>query len=1043
MLKQKKFWKRVFIWLLIIPIVLLSLMITIVYVKQQEIVQHFIVTANKDFKGKVEISNSHIAPFANFPYISVDLEDFEVYETKSAKEPIIRLNDLYLGFDFWTLVSGNFDISMIRLDDGFVHIYQDSAGEYNILKAFEAIEPIEDVEEEFHFSLDEINMNNVYVDKMNADSLKIEGILKSGEIGLSNEAEHLFMDLDLTSELSIIDRGDTSFLNNKPIVLKTKVDFNKQNEFIQLSESAVEIMNSSFNLEGALDVKDNFDLDLKIKGQKSDFSLLIALAPDDLIPLLSSFENRGEVFFEAQVKGAVGNGNFPKITADFGCENGFFKNNRTDKSIESLQFKGHFENEQNKGIESMKFYLSDFQASPSTGVFKADLNVFNFASPEIELKLNTNFELDYLAQFFNVEQLENLSGKVNLEMNFHDIIDLDNPEKSIEKLNESYYTELHVSNLRFKIPGYAESFENINIDAHMDGHKAILDKFHVDVGHSSIDIEGTISDLPALLHHTAIPVESNLKIWSDEINITELTSAKGDKVVNEVIKDMKLNLVFKSSAKDLTESPYLPIGEFFIKDFHADLSTYPHEFHDFHADILIDTNDLSIVDFSGMLDSTDFHFTGKVETYPMWFQERIEGDTKVEYDFTSKHFALKDIFSYQGENHVPEDYRNEEISNTKIHGHANLHFKDHQLISTDVWLTELAGKLKMHPLRFKDFSGRMHIEGEQLTLEKFGGSIGKSSFKTDLSYYFGSQSGKKENVLDFNSPYLDFNTLFSYESPTASDTETVEHDSVFSIFDIPFPNMRFHMDIGQMTYHSYRLTNINADLRTTKEHLLHLDTLNMNIAGGKINISGLFNGSDRSNIQFSPLMHLDKVDLDQLMVKFDNFGQDEIVSDNLHGIISGKLWGDIQLHADLVPMIDQSELHMDFNISNGALEEYAPLMALSGYFEDEALHKVIFDTLKNHVDIKNGEMTIPEMVINSNLGFLKVSGKQDMEYNMEYYISVPWKMVAKAGRKKLFGGKEVDPASIGEYDPDKNYRFVNLVITGDAEDYSVKMGKKK
>jgi hypothetical protein len=460
---------------------------------------------------------------------------------------------------------------------------------------------------------------------------------------------------------------------------------------------------------------------------------------------------------------------------------------------------------------------------------------------------------------------------------------------------------------------------------------------------------------------------------------------------------------------------------------------------------LIDTSALSVVDFSGMLDQTDFHFTGKVEAYPMWFADRLEGDTKIEYDLTSKHFGLEDIFSYQGENYVPEDYRHEELTNAKVHGDVKLHFKDHQLISTDISLTELSGKMKMHPLRFSNFKGRVHIEDEHLKLEEFGGALGKSSFETDLSYYFGSKKGKKEDFLEFTSPYLDFDKLFSYEELSSSKTEdaAAAHDSVFSIFDIPFPNMRYHMDIGQLKYHRYDIRNINSDLRTTKNHMLYIDTLMMDIADGHMDISGYFNGADREKIYFSPVIKMKNLDMDKLMVKFDNFGQDEVVSNNIHGRINGKLWGRVHMHADLVPIIDDSEIHMDFNITEGALEDYAPLEVLSGYFEDEALHKVIFDTLKNHVDMTNGEMTIPEMIINTNLGFVKISGKQDMDYNMEYYISVPWKMVAKAGRNKLFNNKDTDPESIGEFDPEKRYRFVNLIITGDAEDYSVKMGKKK
>ncbi len=1045
MLKRKKFWKRLILVLVVIPVLLLSIGITIVYLNQDKIVQHFITTANEDFKGEIKLEDSHIAPFSNFPYISIDLEGFEVFETKDSKVALVHLKDLYLGFDFWTLMSGAFDISMIRLNDGYIHVHEDENGSLDLLKAFEPTHPIEDVEEEFHFNLEEIDFSNLIVDKSNADSLTIEGVLNEGQIKLSNEPNDLFMGIDLQAEMSVIDKGDTTFLHNKLVHLETTMDYEKDNEIIKLSESYLEIMNSKFNLNGSVDLNNDLDLDLKFSGKKSDFGLLIALAPDDFIPLFNSFENRGDVYFNAEVKGPAANGHMPKITADFGCEDGFFKNNENNKTIESLNFAGHFENVQNEGLDSMKFVLSDFQAKPATGIFSADLSVKNFESPDIQLRLNTNFELDYLAEFFEVEDLEDLKGSVRLEMNFHDIIDLSNPEKSIERLNESYYTELHVNNLQFRIPGYNERFENINIDAHMDGHRALLDRFHVDVGHSSINIDGVISDLPALIHHTSIPVEALLNISSDEINITELTTARGDKIVNEVISDMEMKLLFKSSAKAISESPHLPIGEFFIDDFHADLSTYPHRFHDFHADIFIDTSALSIVDFSGMLDKTDFHFTGKVEAYPMWFAEKLEGDTKIEYDFTSEHFGLEDIFSYHGENYVPEDYRHEEITNAKVHGDVKLHFKDHQLTTTDVSLTELSGKMKMHPLRFSNFEGRVHVEDEHLSLEDFGGSIGKSSFKTDLSYYFGSKKGTKEDFLEFRSPYLDFDKLFSFEERSSSSAEeaAVVHDSVFSIFDIPFPNMRYHADIGEMRYHKYNIKNINSDLRTTKDHMLYVDTLMMDIADGHMDISGYFNGSDRDLIYFSPLIKMNDVDMDKLMVKFDNFGQDEVVSDNVHGRVDGKIWGKIHMHADLIPIIDDSEIHMDFSIRDGALENYGPLEVLSGYFEDEALHKVIFDTLNNHIDMKNGEMTIPEMIINTNLGFVKVSGKQDMEMNMEYYISVPWNMVAKAGRNKLFKNKDTDPESIGEFDPEKRYRFVNLIITGDAEDYSVRMGKKK
>jgi hypothetical protein len=226
--------------------------------------------------------------------------------------------------------------------------------------------------------------------------------------------------------------------------------------------------------------------------------------------------------------------------------------------------------------------------------------------------------------------------------------------------------------------------------------------------------------------------------------------------------------------------------------------------------------------------------------------------------------------------------------------------------------------------------------------------------------------------------------------------------------------------------------------------MLYVDTLRMYLAGGSMAMNGYFNGSDRNDIYFYPTIQLDKIDLDKLMLKFDNFGQDEVVSDNLHGRMSGKLSGKIHMHADLVPMIDKSEIMIDFDVIGGSIENYGPLKALSGYFEDDKLHKVLFDTLQNQLVMKNGEMVIPNMVINTNLGFVEISGKQDMNMNMEYYLKVPLKMVTSAGANKLFGKrKESDPDELYAYDPNKKYRYVNIKVTGNAEDYKISLGKNK
>ena len=193
---------------------------------------------------------------------------------------------------------------------------------------------------------------------------------------------------------------------------------------------------------------------------------------------------------------------------------------------------------------------------------------------------------------------------------------------------------------------------------------------------------------------------------------------------------------------------------------------------------------------------------------------------------------------------------------------------------------------------------------------------------------------------------------------------------------------------------------------------------------------------------------LDTIRLDQMLYRFDNFGQDYILSNNLSGRLSGSVFGKLQVHADMVPQIENSEFFMKMEITDGELKNYKPLNAISDYFRDKNLNRIRFDTLSNQILISKGMINIPNMTINSSIGFMDITGSQDMDNNMEYYFRIPLKMVTKAARQKLFGKKGAisDSTQIDaiQYKSDtKKTWYLNLKLEGNADDYSVSLGKKK
>ena len=1050
-LKRKKFWKRFVLFALISPVVLFFSVLLIVYVKQDAIVKSLIETANKDFKGAIRIKGSHIAPFADFPYISIDIEGLEIFEEDDfdSKKRILQINETYIGFDISGLMTGKYDVKTIRLTDGDIRLVRHLDGSFNIVKAFETGLPPEKVKEEFHLDLKSIKLDKIDISKYNeSNGMMVDAYITKTTTSFKTTNKHLSIGLDSKFELSLIKNGDTTFIKHKHFEVDTKLDLDELTQVLSITETEVLLEGASFQFGGKVDFKDEANVDLHFKGNNQNFDLYLAMLPKDLSESLKEFDNQGKIFFDARIKGKTMNGQQPQINAKFGCKNGYFNNLESKKKLEKIGFKGSFTNGSKRDLSTMRFELENFSAKPEAGTFKGKLSVENFDSPTIDMNLISDFELDFLAKFLNTKELKGLSGRVILTLNFHDIIDLNNPEKSIERLNESYYSKLEIRKLKFKTPRYHLPLENLDLQATMIGNRANIEQFNMKIGKSDLNITGSVSDLIAIIHHSSDLVSTDLKIKSKFLDIKELTSGdKNAKPFDEQIKNLSLSLKFLSSAKAISESKTLPLGEFFIEDLHAKMKHYPHELKNFHADLFVDENDFRLMDFSGMIDNSDFHFSGRLDNYNIWFDEKIKGDTRVEFDLTSKLLQFDNVFTYGGDRFVPEDYRHEEINNLKLHGVTALHF-DGALKSTDFQLEQFEGKMKIHPLKFEQFKGRVHLENEFLSVDQFKGKMGHSNFSLDMNYNLSKTKSSKSNFIHLSGNRLDVDELMNYQSPPVkegSGTPKVNHDEVFSIYDFDFPIIHITTDIGELNYHQYNLQHLKADIQSEGQHVVHIKKLAFDAAGGYMDIAGYLSGKDKKHIYFKPDIKVKSVDLDKLMVKFDNFGQDHLVSENLHGKFSGRITGKIHLHADFDPIINDSEIIIDMLVLNGRLENYGPILALSDYFEDNKLKSVEFDTLKNTLTIKKSVIEIPTMNINSSLGFIEINGKQKIsdKMDMDYLIGIPWETVTKAASKKLFKRSKTDESSAEEIQyRGENNKLVYVQMSGDLENYKIKLAKK-
>lgn len=1126
----------------------LTIIIATIYYKKDTIIEAVLTYANADFKGYIQFKDANIAAFKTFPYVSVKLNDFKLYETKVIDTaPIIQIEKLYVGFNIWHLAKQDFRIKKMIFENGHINIVQYINNELNIAKAFES-NTVTTADTPTHFSLElsSVSFKNMAIRKTNlATSITVEAAIANAKTSLKKNKDSIALHADAGFVLNVTKNEKPTYIYHKHFELFTDLTFNKHSHIINFKKSSILLEGAEFGFAGNIDVDNEMDVDLNIYGNKPNFDLLIAFAPEELIPVLKGYDNRGQVFFKATVKGKTINNNTPAIEANFGCNNGFIKNKEANKILDDLGFTCSFTNGKNRNAATSVFTLKDFGARPEAGKFKADLTVKNFISPDINMQLDADFDLQFLTQFFKLKNLSNLTGKVLLSMKFHDIIDLQQPEKALEKFNQAYFTKLQIQNLNFQSNQFHLPFNDVNVDATVTGENLTIHNCSFLLGKSDLKLNGKITNIPAVIHQLPQMINADLAIQSNKIDLEELIPKQPQKKwVNEVLSNLQFNLKINSKANTLLTSKSLPVGNYYLTNISAQLKNYNHAINGLNGICYITENDILVKQLNGKIDKSDFHFTGKINNYNLWLLKDKIGTTYANFDLTSKEIHFKDLFVYKGTNYMPADYRNEDLKDLTCKGKIKLTY-NHSLQSTDFYLSELSGLLKLHPLRVHHFNGNIHVEKDILTVKSFSGYLGKNDFNIYGYYYLsdslqkhainlqskhinvseilnvslpGSQTNQSKSNANSNNPIIlpninvnatvndlvynqyqfsnittklavennvvqvntlkgnigstDFNISATYHANNKTkinelsiqanninlnefikeaivdSNETKNHDAGYNVFKEPFPNMILKLKVKQFAFKKYQLSNIAGNINIKENHYINTDKLQFITAGGLVEIKGYVNASNPQQIYLNPYLKFQRVDLDKLLIKLDNFGQDMLVSDNVHGLLTGKIKGIIKLHTDFTPILNKADLQMDFKLENGRLDKFAPMQALSAYFGNKNLNRIRFDTLENRFHFKNGELSFPNMSINSSLGYIELSGTQHIDRNMDYYIRVPLKLVGNAAFNKLFKRKPTDISPDQEdeliiKDPNRRTRFINVRIVGKPDDYKISLQKNK
>jgi uncharacterized protein involved in outer membrane biogenesis len=1074
----KKWILRPLIIVLVSLVLLIGIGVIILYTEHDRIVNVALDKLNKQFHGELVIETTSISLFKHFPSVGVALHDATLYSDKTKSgTPIFKVEKLYVGLSISDLINKKYEVRKISLHNGVVNLVKEVNGDFNILEAFNIHSDTTAASEDsthYNIDLEKISFTGLDLSYFDlASGQRYRAKIADLQSHFEEDSARMAILLDSNMELDWTSPKDTTLFRHKKLTIDIDANYEFATSLLHIPSGSLKLDEATFAITGSANVAKESVLDLRIQGDKPDLTLVTAFLPADVKQQLAPFKYDGRIYFDALVRGRVSATETPLIEVDFGCENAWFLNTAANEKLDKLGFKGYYFNGSSHALNTSELHITNVNARPGKGVFKGNFVMRDFTKPQIVMQLNSELELKFIGEFFGIANIKQTTGKIKLDMDFNELLDLKIPESALSKLREGVQSKLIVEDLSFHIPGHPVPLEHVNIHAEMRDGDIKLDSASLRIGKSDLRLRGELSDIQAFIRNRNKAVTLDLHARGNKILLKDVFAYDTAMHMTEEISNFVLGIELNTTVEQMLNPQPLPKGQFDLKILNATLKNYKHSFKDISAKLTVNDTLIQLNNLKGMVDKSDLQFTGLVNNYKLWFEDVKIGKSQITLDFKSQRFALDDILGHGTRKYVPRGYRHEEASDVVVRTKIDLRY-DTVFKFMKARLTNVTGVLKNHNFTMKDISGTIKYSTNRIfALDTLKGMIGNSDFNVTMRMINDADKTikKRTNAFYFKSNFLDVDELVSYNfapdttrrrgdstrrrttpkpatQAVAATADTSKHAKSYNIFTLPFAEFTASVDIGKIKYNKLWMKEVTARLRLTEDHLIHADTLAMRIAGGTIGMKGQVNGSDTSKLVLTSTIKVNQVDLEKFMLKLDHLGQDLVVNKNLKGVLSGEIVSEVRIHPNFVPIVNNSNAKLSVSIFNGSLVDFAPMQAMAGYFKDKNLKLVRFDTLTNELAFTNGTLNIPMMSINSSLGFIELSGKQSLDLSMEYYMKIPMKMVTSVGFKALFNKKQedvnLDQIDEIEYsDKDKKIRFVSVKVTGTPDDFKVSLGKNK
>jgi hypothetical protein len=541
----KKTLRRILFYTVLTISVLLIALVTAVFLFKDRIIHQFILEANKQLNTPVKIGKIDVSVFQQFPQLSIVLTDVYVEDSHPGEYPLLTAKRISFQMNPLEVWQGSYAVTGLKVEDSETNLKLNARGEnnYTVVKKGASSES-----SSVSFDLKDIELKNtkVHYTDINANQ---QLVFSSHDLLASIHSANDVYEIEAKGQL-ITDKiqiDNNSFLAGKSFKINSELIYDDAKKSLTIKPSTLELKKASFTVTGDYNWKTRNLINIQTKGENTDIQTLVSLMPESIAKKLEKYESKGEVYFNARLKGEVSKNKSPSISVDFGLKNATLYHPDYKSRIEDANVEGSFASSDLHNVRNAALVLKNITGKLNNESFAANFVIHDFEDPEVVCDFKGKVDAPAVLSFYPIETLKDVTGSLLVDIAFEGKVGLLKNKATAQRVSTQGTVELEEINLIYgkeKIP-----LQHLKGNLQFSNNDLALSNVSGKLGNSDFLLNGFFKNIITFLLFDDQPIGIETDLKSDYIDLDQLfaitfgnpTEGKDQEYTFSISRNISLN----------------------------------------------------------------------------------------------------------------------------------------------------------------------------------------------------------------------------------------------------------------------------------------------------------------------------------------------------------------------------------------------------------------------------------------------------------------------------------------------------------------------